>query len=63
MNRPLTCCLWKDQFSTESEYEEAKKLLQTLGYRVVTYIPASEEKDMADYFRLLLRNRIAEAEP
>ncbi len=54
MNRSLTCCLWKDRFSTESEYENTKKRLQSLGYRVVTYIPGSSEKDMLDYFRLLL---------
>ena len=57
MNKP-TYYLWRNDFSSQQEFEEAKVLFLNLGFRVVVFLDGSSEKNIHDGLKSLIKNHI-----
>ena len=57
MNKP-TYYLWRNDFSSQQEFEEAKVLFLNLGFRVVVFLDGNSEKNIHDGLKSLIKNHI-----
>ena len=57
MNKP-TYYLWRNDFSSQQEFEEAKVQFLNLGFRVVVFLDGSSEKNIHDGLKSLIKNHI-----
>jgi len=48
--------LWRNDFSTQEEFERIKETLTKLGFRVVTYLDGAQDKSVHDGLKQLIRN-------
>lgn len=55
MSKP-TYYLWKNDFSSEKEYEIAKDKYRELGFRVVTYLDGQNDKNIHDGLKAVIKN-------
>ena len=55
LNKP-TYYLWKNDFSSQEEYETAKELYKNLGFRVVTYLDGRSNKNIHNGLKALIKN-------
>ncbi len=61
MRKP-TYYLWKDDFSTQEEFEKVKEEYRNLGFRVVTYLNGRSEKSIHDELKAIIKNHLKEVE-
>lgn len=57
MNKP-TYYLWKNDFSSQEEYEKAKEKYRNLGFRVVSYLDGRNDKNIHDGLKAVIKNHI-----
>lgn len=55
MKKP-TYYLWRNDFSTQEEYETAKERFEEIGFRVVTYLDGNQEQNIHAGIKALVRN-------
>ena len=55
MSKP-TYYLWRNDFSSEKEYETAKDKYRELGFRVVTYLDGQNDKNIHDGLKAVIKN-------
>lgn len=55
MKKP-TYYLWRSDFSTQENYEQTKENFTRLGFRTVTYLDGSENENIHDGIKQLIRN-------
>lgn len=55
MNKP-TYYLWKNDFSTQEDFETAKEKYRKLGFRVVTYLDGQNDKNIHDGLKAVIKN-------
>ena len=55
MSKP-TYYLWKNDFSTQEEFEAAKVKFRELGFRVVTYLDGPSDKNIHDGLKAVIKN-------
>lgn len=58
MNKP-TYYLWKNDFSSQEEYEKAKEKYRNLGFRVVSYLDGQNDKNIHDGLKAVIKNHIS----
>lgn len=59
MSKP-TYYLWRNEFKSEQEFEEIKTKYRSLGFRVVTFLDGSQDKDINEGIRAVIRNHYKE---
>ncbi|MGE9975307.1 hypothetical protein ACQRAS_04725 [Coprococcus catus] len=57
MSKP-TYYLWRNDFSSQEEFDEARVQLLNLGFRVVVFIDGSSKKNIHDGLKALIKNHI-----
>lgn len=55
MNKP-TYYLWKNDFSSQEEFETLKEKYRQLGFRVVTFLDGPEDKNIHDGLKAVIKN-------
>ena len=55
MKKP-TYYLWRNDFSTQEEYETEKERFSKIGFRVVTYFYGKQDQDIHAGIKDLVRN-------
>ena len=55
MSKP-TYYLWRNEFHTPQEFEEIKTKYRELGFRVVTFLDGSPDKDINEGIRAVIGN-------
>lgn len=48
--------LWKNDFSSQEEYEKIKENYKKHGFRVVTYVDGQNNKDIHDGLKAVIKN-------
>lgn len=51
-----TYYLWRNDFSTQEEFEVVKECFTRIGFRVVTYLDGPQEKDIHNGIKTLIQN-------
>ena len=51
-----TYYLWKNDFSSQEEYETAKDKYMKLGFRVVTYLDGQKNRNIHDGLKAVIKN-------
>ena len=59
MSKP-TYYLWRNEFQTQQEFEEIKTKYRELGFRVVTFLDGSPDKDINEGIKAVIRNHYKE---
>lgn len=55
MHKP-TYYLWKNNFSSQEEFEAAKEKYRKLGFRVVTYVDGKKNQNIHDGLKAVIQN-------
>lgn len=55
MNKP-TYYLWRNDFSSQEEFETARKKFTDIGFRVVTFIDGDSKADINSAMKKLIKN-------
>ena len=59
MSKP-TYYLWRNDFSSQEEFETAKEQYRKLGFRVVTYLDEKKDKNIHDGLKVIIKNHYKE---
>lgn len=59
MDKP-TYYLWKNDYSSQEEYEAAKERYQSIGFRVVTFLDGPKEAEIHTGLKMLIKNHIGD---
>ena len=59
MDKP-TYYLWKNDYSTQEEYEAAKERYLSIGFRVVTFRDGPKEEEIHTGLKMLIKNHIGD---
>ena len=57
MSKP-TYYLWRNDFSSQEEFDEARVQFLNLGFRVVVFLDGSSKKNIHDGLKELIKNHI-----
>lgn len=57
-----TFYLWRSDYATQEEYENAKKTYTKMGFRVVTFIQKQSGQDIQETIRALIQNHTSDNE-
>lgn len=60
MSKP-TYYLWRNDFSSQEEFEKAKEQYRKHGFRVVTYLDGQEDKNIHDGLKAIIKNHYCSA--
>ncbi len=60
MSKP-TYYLWKNDFSSQEEFETTKETYRKLGFRVVTFLEGQEEKDIHEGLKAVIKNHVKDS--
>lgn len=55
MSKP-TYYLWRNEFQTQQEFEKIKTKYRELGFRVVTFLDGSSDKDINEGIKAVIGN-------
>ncbi|MDO4338038.1 MAG: hypothetical protein Q4C91_08125 [Eubacteriales bacterium] len=55
MGKP-TYYLWRNDFSTQEEFEAARERFTRIGFRVVTYFDGQQDQDIHTGIKTLIKN-------
>ena len=55
MSKP-TYYLWRNDFSSQEEFEKSKEQYRKCGFRIVTYLDGQEDKNIHDGLKALIKN-------
>lgn len=55
MNKP-TYYLWRNNFSTQEEFEASKERLRKIGFRVVTFLEGHQDMAIHTAMKALVKN-------
>lgn len=58
-----TYYLWRNDFSTQEEYEAEKERFSKIGFRVVTYLDGKSDHDIHTGIKALVKNHWEENSP
>ena len=56
--RKPTYYIWRDNYSTQEEYEIAKERYTKMGFRVVTFKDGRNDYDIQEGIRAVIKNHI-----
>ena len=57
MRKP-TYYIWRDSYSTQEEYENAKKYYTKMGFRVVAFKDGRKDHDIQEGIRAVIKHHI-----
>ena len=60
MRKP-THYIWRDNYSTQEEYEIAKERYTKMGFRVVTFKDGRNDNDIHEGIRAVIKNHIIDS--
>jgi len=60
LNKP-TYYLWKNNFSTQEDFEKAKETYKNLGFRVVTYLDTANNNDILVGLKEIIKNHYGDS--
>ena len=60
MKKP-TYYLWKNNFSSQEEYEKTKEKYRNLGFRVVTYLDGKNDNNIHDGLKAVIKHHFHES--
>ncbi|NBJ93916.1 hypothetical protein [Parablautia muri] len=55
MSKP-TYYLWKNDFTSQEEFEAAKEKYQDMGFRVVTYLDGQSDQNIHNVLKAVIKN-------
>ncbi|WP_418745878.1 hypothetical protein [Frisingicoccus sp.] len=59
MRKP-TYYLWRNDFSTQEDYEAAKEYFTGIGFRVVSYFDGRNKNGIHDGLKAIIKNHLKE---
>ncbi|WP_418462581.1 hypothetical protein [Frisingicoccus sp.] len=59
MRKP-TYYLWRNDFSTQEEFEEVKEKYRNFGFRVVSYFDGRDKNSIHDGLKAIIKNHLKE---
>ncbi len=59
MSKP-TYYLWRNNFSSQEEFETAKEQYRKHGFRVVTYLDGKKDENIHDGLKAIIKNHYKE---